>query len=321
MSSEGKFRKIPLASLRLETEIGFSLYLPGAGGHPPVLYRGQDLTFDRSTLTRLEETGVDHLLIAGEEEAAYYRYVEANLSDVLSDTSIAMEEKCEVLYDCAQHAVQSILEDPTSGDVLPRTANLVENITGFMFSESDSLSYFLNTAAFDYKVYTHSVNVSVYSLMLMRDLGIDDPDYLARFGTGALLHDIGKSRLSPEIINCKGTLSAAQWKQMRQHPVWGWEILREHGVEDDLVLGITRFHHEKLTGDGYPDALGPDKLSTPIRAVTICDIFDALTTQRPYKDAMGSFPAFRIMQEEMKDELDPEIFATFVRLMSAQAAA
>lgn len=86
---------------------------------------------------------------------------------------------------------------------------------------------------------------------------------------------------------------------------------------NEVVLDVTLHHHEKLGGGGYPDGLKGDEIKPHVRIATICDIFDALTTARAYKDAVGSFPAFRIMQEELMGDLDPEYFKAFIEMMSA----
>lgn len=312
------FHKVPLSSLRLDTTPGFRLYLPGEGGDTPVLYRAEGLAFDGLTLARLEETGLAHLLIPEDDDRAYHEYIEANLVEILKDERLPVSEKCEILYDCAQHVVHTILDDPEAEEAITRSEGLVAGIADFMFREARSFTYFLKTTSFDYHVYTHSVNVFVYALMLLKNLGVDDDSYLIRFGTGALLHDIGKCHIAPEVLHCKGELNDSQWEQMRRHPVLGWDVLRKHDVDDIMILNIVRSHHEKHGGGGYPDGLEGDAIPMYVRVVTICDVFDALTTRRSYKDAMDSFTAFQLMRDDMPGQFDPKIFATFVRLMSAK---
>ena len=102
---------------------------------------------------------------------------------------------------------------------------------------------------------------------------------------------------------------------MRLHPVTGYDILKEHGLFSDLVLDVTRHHHEKLRGGGYPDKLTANQIDPLVRASTIADIFDALTTRRSYKGALTSYQALKIMRDKMAADLDPDLFRTFVELM------
>ena len=146
-----------------------------------------------------------------------------------------------------------------------------------------------------------------------RDLGSDLQD----FATGALLHDIGKSSLDPSILRSTTELTDDQWQMMKKHPEFGCDILDEHGQLGEMAFTVVRHHHEKLNGHGYPDGLTNEDIPFYVRIVTIADIFDALTTKRTYKDAVGSFPALKLMHDEMSDHLDPAIFKVFVGLMGS----
>ena len=92
---------------------------------------------------------------------------------------------------------------------------------------------------------------------------------------------------------------------------------RQRGVTDEMVLEITLNHHEKLNGKGYPNGLTGEDLPPYVRISTICDIFDALTTKRSYKDAITSFDALTLMRDEMQGELDPDLFRTMIIMMTA----
>ena len=310
------YRPINLATLRIDTVTGFDLYIKTRGVDDPVLYRQHDLPFTPETRQRLREHEVQQLLISSSQEGQYQRYVEAHLPILLEDDTLNLEEKSTILYDCAQHVVHDILDNPGAGEVLPRSRELVGNVADFMFRTDSSFTYFLKTCSFDYQVYTHSVNVFVYCISLAKQMGLDDISFLHEFGTGALLHDIGKSRVGPQILHCRGALNAEQWRIMKQHPGWGYEILREQGVTSEIILNVTKYHHEKLSGGGYPEGLSGDQIPGYVRIATVCDIFDALTTERVYKGAINSFPALRLMQRDMMGELDSEVFNHFVELMS-----
>jgi putative nucleotidyltransferase with HDIG domain len=311
---------VPMASLRLDTVTDFNLFLmPSAAQGEPVLYRGESLPFTEEARGRLIENRVQDLWVSSKQEKAYRRYVEANLGAVLEDASIPMQARSQTLYTSAQGLVRDVLEDPRSGDLVDRSADMVQNSVDFMFKEGSSFQHLMRVSSFDYYTYTHSVNVFVFSTALAHRLGLPKESIL-EFGQGALLHDLGKSLLDESIINCKGPLSGEQWVEMKKHPVYADELLREQGVTSMVVLDVVRHHHEKINGSGYPDGLGADEVSTWVRISTIADIFDALTTRRPYKEARDSFPSLKLMQAEMSKELDQDIFRTFINMMAADAA-
>lgn len=314
--SGAEYLPIRLAALRIDTVTDFDLYLQTSADSELVLYRQKDLPFDESAKERLEEHRVEELYVPISQEGSYYTYLEENMGSILSDEKLEASEKMEILYDSAQQTVHDILDDPGAGDILPRSQTVVEHVVNFVFSEPTAFGNFLEVASFDYQTFTHSLNVFVYSLNVAQRLGYTDVDVLMEFGTGALLHDIGKSRVTLEILQEKGPLSDAQWVEIKKHPGWGYEILKDHGVTSKIILDVALSHHEKLNGTGYPNGIKGNEISRYVRMATICDIFDAVTTRRPYKGAIDSYPALKMMKDEMRDELDQECFATFVRMMA-----
>lgn len=200
-----------------------------------------------------------------------------------------------------------------------RSRNVVSATTKFLTAEQTAFQHLLPLVSYDYYTYTHSVNVFVFSMSLAQRVGFTDQKLLEEFGEGALLHDIGKSQIDPAIVNCRGKLDNEQWKQMRKHPVYGYELLSDHNKLGELALRIVRHHHEKIQGGGYPDDLLGKKIPPLVRISTIADIFDALTTRRSYKPALESYKALRLMRDEMSKDIDQEYFKVFVEMMGNPA--
>jgi len=311
---------IPITNLRVDTVTDFDLYLHPKRDEIPVLYRHKNLPFTEQLLERLRQSKVKVLYVDSRQENAYRRYIERHLGSLLADPKVDLQTKSTVLYTSARGLVKDVLEDPRSGDVIGRSTEFVEHTAKFLLSEKGALRSLMQVFSSDYYTYTHSVNVFVFSTILPQRLDIGGPDLMKRCAMGALLHDIGKSQIDPAIINCKGRLSDEQWQIMKMHPVYGYEILREQGVTDEIVLDVTRHHHEKLNGRGYPDGLRGSAIPQYVRITTIADIFDALTTNRPYKRAMRSFPALKLMKEEMGDDLDQELYQRFVMMIGNPSA-
>jgi HD-GYP domain-containing protein (c-di-GMP phosphodiesterase class II) len=311
-----EFLTIPLHTLRLGTTTDFEMYLPGPPGKPPVLYRGRSLPFHEEDMERLSAHRVENVLVPLSDSGAYRLYVESNLGQILSDTAVPLEERCTVLYSSAQSLVKSVLEDPRSGTILERSGAVVGHMVGFLYREKRSFHHLMRLTSFDYYTYTHSVNVFVFSTGLAQRLGYPEAE-VQEFGQGGLLHDLGKSQIDPEIVNFKGKLSDEQFRIMKQHPGFGHQLLLEQGEVSQVILDVTRHHHEKLNGRGYPDGLAAAEISRWARIATIADIFDALSTRRSYKSAMNSFESLRLMKDLMAEEIDMKYFRAFVELMSA----
>ncbi len=313
--TERGFRRIPIASLRLDSIPSFNIHIAVAGEQNPVLFREMNLPITGDVLGSLADNRHEFVYVSTDQERDYLKYTEENLGNVLADESVPVEERSQVLYSCAQGLVSQVLEEPRSKELIQRSSDLVRSTTAFMINEKSAFSHLLKLVSYDYYTYTHSVNVFVFSVTLAQRVGFTDPQVLQEFGEGVLLHDIGKSMIDPSITNCKGKLSEEQWQSMRMHPVHGYDIMREHGSLTDMALSVVRHHHEKIRGGGYPDNLKGKQIAPLVRISTIADIFDALTTRRSYKNAMGTFEALKIMRDEISRDLDDEYFRAFVAMM------
>jgi putative two-component system response regulator len=160
----------------------------------------------------------------------------------------------------------------------------------------------------------HCRRLSEYAVALGKSAGIEE-SYLTALRRGGIVHDIGKLGVSESILQKPGPLTAEERREMMEHPVIGEKIcapLRSF----HLVLPIIRHHHERLDGSGYPDGLKNGAIPLTARILSTVDIYDALTTQRPYKEALPSPEAFDIMHREAeKGWLDSDLVTEFEKFM------
>jgi HD-GYP domain-containing protein (c-di-GMP phosphodiesterase class II) len=159
--------------------------------------------------------------------------------------------------------------------------------------------------------YMHSVAVCALMVALGRELGFSE-EQCRTAGTAGLLHDVGKALMPLDILNKPGKLTDAEFDVMRSHPVRGHELLQEARGTVPEAMDVCLHHHERFDGGGYPHKLPNDKLNQLVRMGAICDVYDAITSNRPYK--MGWDPAESIgKMATWKGQFDPVIFATFVK--------
>jgi putative two-component system response regulator len=166
----------------------------------------------------------------------------------------------------------------------------------------------------------HCERLSGYSARLAERIGLDGDQILALRRAG-IVHDIGKVAVPDAILLKPGRLTPEEFRVIQQHPLVGERIcapLRSFS----LVLPIIRHHHEKLNGSGYPDGLKGDEIPLTARVLQIVDVYDALTTQRPYKRALSRAEALEIMEDEVKKGWwDPSIFQEFRQMPTGASAA
>jgi putative two-component system response regulator len=165
-------------------------------------------------------------------------------------------------------------------------------------AETVLFSLALSIEAKDTYTEGHCERLSKLSVALAERLGLRDEEKVALRRAG-IVHDIGKISVPEHILTKRGPLTDEEWKIMKQHPVVGERICAPL-KSFRLVLPVIRHHHEKLDGSGYPDGLKGEEIPLTARILQITDIYDALTTERPYRNALHPQHAFAVIREEVK---------------------
>ncbi|HZU60117.1 MAG TPA: HD-GYP domain-containing protein [Solirubrobacteraceae bacterium] len=154
----------------------------------------------------------------------------------------------------------------------------------------------------------HAERVTAYGVLIAKSLGIVVEGTAAEFGF--LLHDIGKLAISDAILHKEGPLTEDERARMIEHPVIGVEIMQ--GIDFlEGALDIVRHHHERWDGNGYPDGLAAEQIPLAARIFAVADVFDALTTNRPYRQASSWEEARRMISAEAGKQFDPQVVEAF----------
>lgn len=300
-------------SLRTDTKIGCDLYLlveTGAGSRY-LLYCMGDAVFENAKREMLLEKNINRLFIKKADQQKYYKYLESNFQNIISDTRISSDEKTKIVYSTATNLVKELLEDPRAGNVI-RTKTFAYNMVDYILKDGIAARGLLKIAVHEYYTYTHSVNVAAVGTLFAKELGFGDED-LKPFCTGILLHDIGKTKISTDILNKKDKLTKEEFAIVKKHPEWGVEILKETGNGFTDEYKITLQHHENYDGSGYPHGIQKDEIHRCGKIARIIDVYDALTTNRPYAKAIRPFAALVEMKERMSNCFDEELLKEFIR--------
>lgn len=164
----------------------------------------------------------------------------------------------------------------------------------------------------DNYTYMHSVAVCALMVALARQLGLNK-EQTRQAGLAGMMHDIGKTMTPLEIINKSGKLTSEEFRTIRNHPAEGHKILRGSKGVSDIVLHVCLHHHERVDGSGYPENLTNEQIDLYSKMCAVCDVYDAITSIRAYKNGWEPAQAIRKMAEWSRGHFDQRIFEAFVR--------
>ncbi|MFA6850119.1 MAG: HD-GYP domain-containing protein [Selenomonadaceae bacterium] len=188
--------------------------------------------------------------------------------------------------------------------------DIAEKIIADLVSRQKNLVQLTDIRLHDSYTFVHSVNVSVLASMLGIACGCTEAEILD-ITLGGLLHDIGKIYIPQDVLNKPGKLTAAEMNKVRKHPEIGERKLREANAFSLSVIKIANQHHEHMDGKGYPSQLTDKRIHRFARMVAIADVYDALTSTRPYKKAYKPSIAYKIMTKFCQGQFDPELLCRF----------
>jgi HD-GYP domain-containing protein (c-di-GMP phosphodiesterase class II) len=318
-------KKIPVRQLAM------GMFVDGLEGpwlnHP--FWRTKFLIKDEATLRRLKESGVAECridLARGNDVASVTPGAAAATAGTAAEEAAAASAAAEQgapfteelqraaeLRNRSGAAMRHMFSELRLGNAIdPRVcAPLVEDVVESINRNADALISLVRLKSADEYTYLHSVAVCALMVSLGKRLGFD-ADQCRDAGMAGMLHDMGKAAVPLEVLNKPGRLTPEEFEIVKRHPMQGYEMLRAAGGVSEGVLDVCRHHHERIDGKGYPDGLQGEQISVLARMGAVCDVYDAVTSNRPYK--AGWDPAYAIAQmASWKGHFDDKVYQAFVR--------
>ena len=217
---------------------------------------------------------------------------------------------------CAEskQAVISMFQEARMGKAVDNKAaqEMVEEISDSVSRNPGALISLARIKTADDYTYMHSVAVCAMMVNLAKQLGLDDLQTRLA-GMAGLLHDLGKVMIPIEVLNKPGKLTDAEFTVIKTHPTEGHRLLLLNSQVDPLVLDACLYHHEKMDGSGYPKGLKGDEISLMAKMNAVCDVYDAITSNRPYKAGWDPAESLRKMAEWANGHFDGKVFQAFVK--------
>ncbi|HHW55666.1 MAG: HD-GYP domain-containing protein [bacterium] len=200
-------------------------------------------------------------------------------------------------------------------DKLSQISSIVDEILNDLLNSNKLIFDFFEIKAADDYTFFHSVNVCALSLILGMRLGLPK-EKLKELGAGSLLHDIGKIHIPTEIIAKPGPLTTSEWELMQQHTSLGFEILRRSNEVSLPAAHISYQHHERYNGSGYPRKLRGEEIHPYARITAVCDVFDALTSDRSYRCRFLPHEALEYILGGSNTHFDFRVVKEFIRCVA-----
>ena len=230
---------------------------------------------------------------------------------------VSMEKELERAREIqakAKRQVTSLFKEARMGQAIDvgSVGPLVEEINASIERNSAALLSLVRLKTADDYTYMHSVAVCALMIALGRKLGLDEST-LQQAGMAGLLHDIGKMGVPSDVLNKPGKLTDDEFVVVRRHPTQGWEILKAAGMTDEVTLDVCLHHHERIDGRGYPERLAGEQISLFARMGAVCDVYDAISSERCYKRPWTPGESIKRMAGWREGHFDEKVFQAFLK--------
>lgn len=316
-------KKIPVADLQL------GMYIHELHGswlsHP--FWKTSFLLEDPADLAKIKKSGVAHVSVDLSQsqitQAAAPRAAAAGGPGptIVPELKAALGsfhgelKRARALCNRSRSAVMKMFGEARMGNTIAiaEARQVVDEITASVSRHPLALITLARLKTSDNYTYMHSVAVCAMMVALARELGMTE-DQIRDAGYAGLLHDVGKMTVPDVILNKPGPLTEEEFQVIKSHPEKGGEILLRTGDIPQMAVDVCLHHHEKFDGSGYPFGLQSEAISIYARMGAICDVYDAITSNRPYKKGWGPAESLQKMAQ-WKGHFDPVLFQSFVKVM------
>jgi len=244
--------------------------------------------------------------------------VPEGLRESIFDKKLPPLTKAKQVHEYSGEMIKNLMDNP-SAENIRETKRAVNDVVDLILDDMETSQHLMMITDHDYYTYTHSVHVGVLSVCLARNLfRRSNAHDLHELGAGFFLHDLGKVRIDQGIINKPGKLTDEEMGEMKRHPNLGFKILQETKQMTQESKIIVLQHHERFDGTGYPKGIRGNDLHVYGKICAIADVYDALTTDRPYRKKMQPFEGLKIMKEQMLHHFQQDMFEQFVLMIAGR---
>ena len=300
---------IAVETLLPRDALDFDLYIWPSADSPPILYREANYPLEEADLDRLLSQGVQVVYIPAAKCRSYQQYLR---KVVLRNSRLRPTQRFTLLKKANRGVFESAFRSGVPGRMIEFAEEFGRQLWEVVCDREMVLSHLFAVMDHDYFTYTHLTNVCTYSVALAHWVGITRPGEIGAIAAGALLHDYGKWQVPPGILNKRDRLTPSEREIIRQHVQAGFTAFcSQENIHWGQLMMIYQ-HHERINGRGYPVGLTGEEIHPWARICAIADVFDALTSARPYRPPDPLEDVLEYLQQRAGSDFDPEMVRCWV---------
>ena len=293
--------------------VGADVYSRLQGDQKPILFVAADQEIDDDALALVTNASNLKLFISNDQRESFQKHLRDNFDLWFSDVSIPLLNKAAMLSEVLRTVLSDEFTRNDTTSIVQASKQLGTHVAKLAANKSLTGAELCQILHHDYGTFTHSSNVAFYCSLIASDLGFSGPE-LEDIATGGLLHDLGKLDIDSRILNKPGKLDEFEFRTIKEHPLAGFRRLTKSEVTRTQLL-MTYQHHERLDGKGYPVGIGGDEIDIVSRICAVADVFEAMTSNRPYRNALTHVQTLKIMSEDVDKAFDKEVFRCWLSIV------
>lgn len=314
-----KRRRCPAGYVRLSpsmlrkiNQLPIALYYCDGESERAVLFRQAEVHVDEATLDELIESKGEYLFIRATDFKNTCAEWMDSLGELVSDETMSPADRFQVLQAAVSYEVERTLKAIDPGQYVELVADVSKHINLLVTENHFVPEELFAIARHDSQTFTHVTNTAGYATMLAERLGITDDTQLNQIAMGAMLHDMGKRSIPSHILTKPGRLTPEERELIQTHPQRGYEeLVTRVDVSHEQRLMVYQ-HHERFDGKGYPVRIRGNEIHPWARLLSVVDVFDALTANRPYRKSITMKEAAEFVESRAGTQFDKEMAKCWV---------
>ena len=310
------YSRLPLSFFLSGDLPSLHVYSSWSDDEQPTLI-GKSSSIQKWQLEEIRKAGHDSVYVRRDEFDQASRLLLDQLDSVLADDNYESEERFLILQTIVAREVESAFRSTNCDRLVSATSRIGAQIAKLVSQDDVTPLKLFDLAQHDTTTFVHATNVAAYATLLAEAMGVTKKSELAQIATGAMLHDLGKREIPQSILNKRGALTAQERELLEKHPQHGYEALYDRPEMSFGQLMMIYQHHEWIDGTGYPVRALSDEIHPWAKMVAVVDVFDALTSDRPYHVGQDHDQVNHMIQKSVGAQFDKEPVECWMSLFQA----